>query len=115
MALALFSLLLYFVIFLLWEILVVYKPDLWWNNIVKTEDSFLGEGFSNKSVLVLFYHIIRVVLLFLYIFSYYACNGCSYVVFVFGSILCGINLGVLITDLLEINDENFDLEEMKNI
>lgn len=120
----LITIILYVVETTIWYLFTRRRPDLWRDKLTGMYSSDDGLMFTHKAVFVLVHHFIDLILTMVHLglSTYFAYIGpislTNILLPVMAAILAGLNLGVVFTDIIYINDEDYkptDLESLYNV
>lgn len=115
---------LYVVEIAVWYLFTQYRPDLWWDKLTGIYSSDDGLMFTHKAIFVLVHHFIDLILTMVHLglSVYFAYIGpisfVNILLPVMAAILAGLNLGIVFTGIIYINDEDYkptDLEGLYNV
>lgn len=120
----LITIILYVVETTIWYLFTQRRPDLWWDKLTGMYSSDDGLMFTRKAVFVSVHHFIDLILAMVHLglSTYSAYIGpisfTNILLPVIAAILAGLNLGIVFTDIIYINDEDYkptDLEGLYNV
>lgn len=107
-----------------WFIFTQRHPELWWDKLTGVYSSDDGLMFTRKAMFVLVHHFVDLILTMVYLglSTYIAYTSpvsfANILLPVMAAILAGLSLGIVFTDVLYINDEDYkptDLESLYNV